>query len=111
MEPVEFTIREVADRFGVSLRTLRFYEQCGLLAPRRIASNNNARMYSEDQAKRAGHIIAYSRAGVPIEKIGGILDIADVSARRAALRPLLDIAEAEARERLDAIYTAWMGTV
>ncbi len=34
-----YTIKEIADLAGVTTRTLRFYDQIGLLSPAEIAGN------------------------------------------------------------------------
>jgi len=36
---VEWTVRELADRAGISPRALRHYHQIGLLVPDRIGAN------------------------------------------------------------------------
>ena len=46
-----FTIRELTKEFGISARTLRFYEEKGLIVPRR---NGQERLYSRrDRARPA----------------------------------------------------------
>ena len=44
-----FTIGEIAREFGFTLRALRFYEEKGLISPRR---NGNRRLYSMEDRKR-----------------------------------------------------------
>ena len=46
----EFTIRELAHEFGVTPRTLRFYEQKGMINPDRRGA---ARIYSAADRARA----------------------------------------------------------
>ena len=50
-----FRIGEAAERAGVSSRTLRWYEEIGLLAPSGHSSGG-ARRYSEDDLTRIEHI-------------------------------------------------------
>lgn len=64
------TIRAVADRFGLTLRSLRFWEDKGLIAP---AREGQARHYGPDQVARVGQIAAWSRAGLTLREIRMLL--------------------------------------
>jgi DNA-binding transcriptional MerR regulator len=55
VEPELFPIGEAAERAGVSTRTLRWYEEIGLLVPAGH-STGGARRYSEDDLTRIVHI-------------------------------------------------------
>ena len=48
---MEYTIRELADLSGVTTRTLRWYDQIGLLKPGRVAENGY-RYYGAAQVDR-----------------------------------------------------------
>jgi DNA-binding transcriptional MerR regulator len=65
-EPTEFTIRELAREFDVTLRTLRFYENKGLIAPRR---NGNVRIYSRNDRSRLAAILAGKKLGFTLTEI------------------------------------------
>ncbi len=54
-EPTLLRIGEAAERSGVSSRTLRWYEEIGLLAPTGHSSGG-ARRYGEDDLARIEHI-------------------------------------------------------
>ncbi len=60
------TITELAAEFGLSLRTLRFYEQRGLLKPARIGMS---RFYSSRDKLRLQIIIKGKRLGLSISEI------------------------------------------
>jgi DNA-binding transcriptional MerR regulator len=60
------SIGEMARRFSVSLRTLRFYEDRGLLAPRRIG---NTRLYSEADVLRLESILGCKQLGFTLNEI------------------------------------------
>jgi DNA-binding transcriptional MerR regulator len=68
----EYTIRELADRFDVTARTLRFYEQKGLLSPRRRGAT---RIYSAADAARLDLILRGRRVGFSLEEIKEMQDI------------------------------------
>ncbi len=60
-------IGELAARTGVSTRSLRYYEQQGLLVSARSATGQ--RHYEEDHVDRVRIIQAYLTAGVPSRTI------------------------------------------
>ena len=68
----EYTIRELADRFDVTARTLRFYEQKGLLSPKRRGAT---RIYSAADAARLDLILRGRRVGFTLEEIKEMQDI------------------------------------
>jgi DNA-binding transcriptional MerR regulator len=89
----EWRIGEFAAATGLSVRTLRHYEQIGLLTPaRRTAAGY--RYYDDARAERLYAICALKSIGMPLREIAGALegqDLADV------LRGHLDHLEEEAR--------------
>jgi DNA-binding transcriptional MerR regulator len=62
----EFTIGELAREFGVTLRALRFYENKGLIAPRRAGT---ARLYSQGDRARLAQILTGKRLGFTLAEI------------------------------------------
>ena len=60
------TIGEVARAFGVTLRTLRFYEDRGLIRPRR---EGNARYYGDVDRRRLEMILKGKRLGFTLVEI------------------------------------------
>ena len=64
--PDEFTISELAKEFGVTLRTLRFYEDKGLLAPRR---QGLTRLYSRGDRDRLALILKGKKLGFMLGEI------------------------------------------
>lgn len=67
---VALTIGEVARRFGVTLRALRFYEDRGLLSPER---EGTARFYAPDQVERLQLILKGKRLGFTLTEIRELL--------------------------------------
>lgn len=64
------TIAEVAARFGVTHRTLPFYEQKGMLGPRREGTR---RLYDEAQVARVEAIRERRRLGFQVPEIAAML--------------------------------------
>lgn len=63
---MRYNIGELAELAGVSVRTLRHYEQIGLLAPKR--GENGYRVYGPSEVKKLQHILFYRRLGLGLEK-------------------------------------------
>lgn len=67
-------IQELASELGVTHRTLRFYEDKGLIAPQRIGTT---RVYSKREIGRMQLILRGKRLGFSIREIGEFLDLYD----------------------------------
>lgn len=75
-----YTIGEVAKLFHMNIRTLRYYDQLGILKPEFINDETNYRYYSTDQFERL-NTIRYLRAlDVPLAKIAGFFEVKDANA-------------------------------
>jgi DNA-binding transcriptional MerR regulator len=68
-----YTISVAAELAGVSVRSLRVYEQHGLLHPAR--TTGGTRRYSQDDLRRLRRIIELVADGVNLPGIGKILDL------------------------------------
>ena len=69
---MEWTVQELADRAGVSGRTLRHYHQIGLLAPDRIGANGY-RYYGPTAVARLQRILLLRDAGLSLAAISEAL--------------------------------------
>lgn len=69
------SISELAERFDVTLRTIRFYEQRGLIAPER--ADPHTRVFHGKDVARLGFIIACRRLGLGVEAIASLLEARD----------------------------------
>jgi DNA-binding transcriptional MerR regulator len=67
-------IQEVADSLGITPRTLRFYEDKGLIEPRRVG---NARIYTKRETARMQLILRGKRLGFSLRDIQQFLDLYD----------------------------------
>ena len=87
-------IGEVSERTGVTQRTLRFYEERGLLAaPTRM--EGGFRLYSEDDVERVAEIRRLQNLlNLSLAEIKDIVDAQEVlSSLRATYRPDLHVSE------------------
>ena len=89
---MEYTVRQMAELTGLTPRTLRYYDEIGLLCPRRDAENDY-RLYSSQEVDRLQQILLYREMGLPLETIRKLLDMPDfdrAGALREHLRRLLE---------------------
>ncbi|MGW7683428.1 MerR family transcriptional regulator [Kribbella sp. NPDC054772] len=116
-----WSIAELATEYDVTLRTIRFYEDRGLLTPER---RGTARVYHPRDRVRLGLILRGKRLGFSLGEIATIVDMYDaepgeegqlvylldqIAHRRAELEQrrqdiedtLVDLAEVEARCQAD----------
>src|SRR5215831_8376542 len=70
-----FTIRDLTKEFGVSARTLRFYEEKGLVDPGR---RGEQRLYSRRDRARLAYVLAGKSVGFSLEEVREMLDLYDV---------------------------------
>ena len=80
-EQETWTIAQVADEFGVTHRTVRHYEDLGLLSPER---RGQQRIYHRRDRTRLNLILRGKRLGFPLEEIRTIIDLYDVPRGRAS---------------------------
>ena len=69
-----WTIREVAEEFGITHRTVRHYEDLGLITPER---RGTTRVYHRRDRTRLALILRGKRLGFPLEEIRTIIDLYD----------------------------------
>ncbi len=70
---MDHTVKEVAAMSGVSVRTLHFYDETGLLKPARVGANGY-RYYEEAQLLRLQQILFYRELGFELKQIGRVLE-------------------------------------
>jgi DNA-binding transcriptional MerR regulator len=66
-------IKEFADFTGVSVRTLHYYDQIGLLAPAFVDRSSGYRYYDESSLLRMQEILFYRELDFSLKSIGEIL--------------------------------------
>ena len=76
-----WTIAEVADDFDITHRTVRHYEELGLLTPERRGTQ---RVYHRRDRTRLGLILRGKRLGFPLEEIRTIIDLYDAPRGRSS---------------------------
>lgn len=69
---MEYTVQKLGQMAGVSTRTLRYYDEVGLLKPARINSSGY-RIYGQAEVDRLQQILFYRELGVGLESIKEIV--------------------------------------
>lgn len=67
-ENMEYTIKKLGSMAGVSTRTLRYYDEVGILKPARINSSGY-RIYGKKEVDRLQQILFYRELDISIDKI------------------------------------------
>jgi DNA-binding transcriptional MerR regulator len=80
-----FTIKEIADLAGVTTRTLRYYDEIGLLSPAEVGGNGY-RYYDQDSLLRLQQILFFRELDVPLNEIQLIMSRPDFNLLRALER-------------------------
>ncbi len=79
---MEYTVQRLARLAGISARTLRYYDEIGLLKPARINSSGY-RIYGTAEVDRLQQIMFYRELGVGLGQIKEILDHPEFDALQA----------------------------
>jgi DNA-binding transcriptional MerR regulator len=89
---MRYRVQELAKAAGISVRTLHYYDQIGLLEPAYIAENGY-RYYEDSQVIRLQQILFFRELDFPLDKIKHIMQSPDFDATAALQdqRGLLDL--------------------
>lgn len=88
---MEYSINRLSKLAGVSVRTLHYYDEIGLLSPARVSSNGY-RIYGQNEVDLLQQILFYRELGVPLAEIKNIIQaknydrIAALQSHLSALR-------------------------
>jgi DNA-binding transcriptional MerR regulator len=104
------TVTELAKELDITARALRFYEDKGLITPRRVA---NARIYSNRERARMILILRGKRLGFSLREIKDYLDLYDADPKRItqtrALLKKIEIRSRQLEEQRIALDQALIG--
>lgn len=81
---MEYTVNQLSKLAGVSGRTLRYYDQIGLLKPKRVSSSGY-RIYGTEEIALLQQILFYRKLEMPLEEIKEIILAADFDQEKALL--------------------------
>ncbi|MEG0442386.1 MAG: MerR family transcriptional regulator [Carnobacterium sp.] len=81
---MDYTVNQLSKIAGVSGRTLRYYDQIGLLKPKRVSSSGY-RIYGTEEVALLQQILFYRNLEMPLEEIKEIVLAADFDQEKALL--------------------------
>jgi DNA-binding transcriptional MerR regulator len=93
-----FKIGDFSKLSRVSVKTLRYYDEVGLLKPIQIDRFTGYRFYSVDQLPRLNRILALKDLGFSLEQIGRLLD---EELPPSELRGMLRLKQGELQQQVD----------
>ena len=99
---MEYTVNKLSKLSGVSARTLRYYDEIGLLKPAKIAPSGY-RLYGYDELNTLQQILFYRELGFPLEEIKAILYAADYDMELSFRKHLNELTKK--RKRLDMLIS------
>ena len=102
-------IREFAKLTGVSVRTLHYYDEIGLLKPSFVDGHNGYRFYDERCLERMQEILFYRELDFPLKDIGDILSAPDYD-KQIALKEQRRLLTLK-KERLERLIAALDGAM
>jgi DNA-binding transcriptional MerR regulator len=102
-------IKEFAKLTGVSVRTLHFYDEIGLLKPSSVDEQNRYRFYDEHSLTRMQEILFYRELDFPLKEIRMILSSPDYD-KENALKEQKQLLTLK-KERLERLISALDGAV
>ena len=93
-----YSIGDLADEFQITTRTIRFYEDKGLILPQRISG---VRAYSKRDRARLVLILRGKRLGFSLEVIAEYLALYDADPTQVAQLTHLDTQVTKAKKKLE----------
>lgn len=105
---MEYTVQKLAKLAGISPRTIRFYDEIGLLKPTRISSSGY-RIYGSQEVDILQQILFYREMGLELSAIGQVIR-APAFDRMAALKAHLTALE-EQKARVDQLIRTVRKTI
>lgn len=95
-EKETYTISELAKEFEISTRTIRYYEELGLLSPQRTSGNQ--RIFTKKDRARLKLIIRGKRLGFSLSEIKEMIEMYDVAGETEQIRLTLRYGERKLKE-------------
>jgi DNA-binding transcriptional MerR regulator len=75
-ENIEYLISDLVEEFGISQRSIRYYEELGLIHPRRTAGNH--RIYTKRDRARIKMILRVKHLGFSLQDAATLINLYDI---------------------------------
>ena len=97
------SISEIAKLSGVSVRTLHYYDEIGLLKPSEVIPETGYRYYDEESLERLQQILFYRELDFPLKEIAQIMNSSAYN-KKEALQKQRELLKLK-RKRLDKLIS------
>ena len=110
---MKLQIKEFAELTGVSVRTLHYYDEIGLLKPSFVDEQNGYRFYDEESLERMQEILFYRELDFSLKSIGEILALPNYDKQKALAeqKRLLTIKKKRLEQLIAALEQAEKGEI
>lgn len=105
---MEYTVKKLSELSGVSTRTLRFYDQIGLLKPKYI-NVSGYRVYGENEVDLLQQILFFKKLDMPLETIKLMINNPHYDSIKSLEKHLNQLVDE--RDNLDLIITSIQMTI
>jgi DNA-binding transcriptional MerR regulator len=100
-QQTQYTITELAREFDITPRAIRFYEDQGLISPKREGAGGRTRVYSARERTRLKLTLRGKRLGLTLSEIKSLVDMYESPKDSAAQLKRFLIVLAQHRETLE----------
>lgn len=76
------TVKEISKITGISIRTLRYYDEIGLLKPARV-TEAGYRLYDDQELQKLQEILFYKELEIPLSYIKKIMENTEYDKQKA----------------------------
>ncbi len=110
---MKLQIKEFAELTGVSVRTLHYYDEIGLLKPSYVDEQNGYRFYDENSLEQMQEILFYRELDFPLKSIAEILASPNYDKQKALAeqKRLLTIKRNRLERLIEALEQAEKGEI
>ena len=106
------TVKEISERTGISVRTLHYYDEIGLLKPTSY-SEGGYRLYDDKALERLQQILFFREFDMPLLEIKEIMDNPELDRDSVLLtqKKMLEIKRDRLNRMIDEMYQAVVGNM
>lgn len=110
---MKLQINEIAKLAGVSVRTLHYYDEIGLLKPSKVDEQNGYRFYDEKSIEKLQQILFYRELDFSLKSISEILSSPDYDRKKALSnqRNLLTLKKQRIERLIEVLDNAQKGEI
>ena len=101
---MKLKIKDFSELTGVSVRTLHYYDETGLLKPSSVDEQNGYRFYDEENLSKMQEILFYRELDFPLKEISEILSSPDYD-KKSAIKKQIHLLTLK-KERLERMISA-----